>query len=345
MKVENDKFQESLRATSAISREKSSDGVKLLKVESAKGVFRMTANEGGQYAVVEIECEGDLKPTLVPAHKIENLALLFDKSVSIDLVEGRVRIRSSGSIYHVPIQSKVEEFPEVPKETLTKLGVNCVDLADCIDMVKFASKKTDERPTLYGVNVTLSPTKIVADASTGLVMAHVEKASVAVDGVFLIPYPFINNVVTALRKTGAVLSVTETRIMVEYEGGCYSCALLASKFPNFNSGMGTKHPQIGKFNPSTWLATFRSILNMAGEEGKLSCAVSVKEGRVKYEGTQGVIDRPTDKLTKGLQLNATTFVAVLEAFGDVEVKASVYENGSLRLDHGDLTVFSTQLRA
>src|ERR1700744_5695858 len=347
MKIPNELFQQALRSTSSIAslRPSADDGIKYIKLEAARERFKMTGNGSGNYAFAEIECDGDLKPICVAAHSLKNIAQLFDKNVVMDLTGSTLKIRSGGSYTLNTVST--DEFPTIPLDKLTKIGVNCKDLAECIDAVKFAIRTSDERPGLYGVNIKLAAKTLIAQATTGIIIARMEKAGIAAECEYLIPYPFVGNFISALRNDGAVLSASDARVLVEYENGCYSCTLATHKFPALDNQLKGKHPKIGEFKPVEWLSTFRKILAMAGGDGKLRCDVTVKDGRMKYDGKQGSVDRATDKLSKILRLNASTFTACLEAFGDNKVVASMYDQesggGALRLDHGDLTVLSTQV--
>lgn len=345
MKITRELLTTALQPAADILRVKiSSDSPRYLKVEAVKNKLTLSANDGGQSAVSEVECEGELKPLCLPFHNLQNLMPLFVENVTMESTGTNLKIRSSGnfSLNTFP----TDQFTAIALDKLTKLGVNCIDLADCVDRVQFASRKEDSRVNLYGVNVKLSAKKIITEASTGLFYARMEKASIAADGEFMIPYPFVSNVVTNLRNAGAVLSVSQNKISVAFDGGCYACSLLGVPFPNnFNTGIDKgKRSKIGEFKPSEWLPIFRSIFNMSGEEGKLRCDVTIEAGRLKYDGKQGSVDTKIDKLSKKLRLNASTFIGCLEAFDAGECKASISSDDALVLEQGDLTVATTQLR-
>lgn len=343
MKIENELFQSALQTIGAIAKSKGhADAPSLVRLEADKGVFRMTANEGGEYAMTEMKCEGELKPVCVASQNLQTIAVLFDKNVTIDKKENRVLIRSGGSYAMNGVSA--DQFVGLPLDKMTKIGVNCHDLVEGIDRVKFASAKVDARPSLFGVHCRLAPTEIICSASTGLAMARYQKASISAEADFLIPYPFVGNMISALKQDGAVLSVSDKRLMVSFTGGCYSCALMEGKFPDTEKMISQKHPKIGEFKPSEWLPVFRTILGMAGESGKMRCDANIKDGRIKYEGESGAVDRAIDKLSKPLRLNAATFTPCLEAFDDSVCKASLYEDGALCLEQGGLMVLSTQLR-
>lgn len=345
MKLTTELLNVALRPVSDILRGKSTTGApQYLKMEANKNRLHLSANDGQQSAETEVECEGDLKPMCIPFASLQNILPLFGENVSMDASEKTLRIRSKGSYTLNTVDTK--EFLEIKNDKMNKLGVNCVDLADCIDRVKFASRKEDSRANLFGVNVRLSAKKIVAEAATGLIFSKMEKASIAADAQFLIPYPFVSNVVNNLRNAGAVLSVSENRISVAFDAGCYACSLYGIKFPDSYMNLdASKGASIGEFKPAEWLPIFRSIYSMAGEEGKLRCDVRIDAGKLKYEGPQGVVDVKIDKLSKPLHLNASTFIACLEAFEDNPCKATVSKDQALILSYQDLTVATTQLRS
>lgn len=345
MKIPREQLTIALKPASDILRAKAThDSPRYLKVEAAKGKLILSANDSNQSAVTEVECEGDLKPTLIQIANLQNIMPLFGDNVTIENGEKDLRIRSGGNNYFRLPVAPLTEFQVIVTDKLTKIAVNCKDLADCMDRVKFAARKEDSRPPLFGVNVRLSATKIIAEASTGLIFAQMTKASIAADAEFLIPFPFVANVVTNLRQPGAVLSVGATRISISFDGGCYSCGLMEVKFLNLNKQIEQKRSKIGEITPREWLPVFRTIEAMAGESGKMMAPVTVEAGRVKFEGENGTVDRATDKLSKKLRLNAATFTPCLEAFGEGVAKVSLYEEGSLCVEQGDLLVASTQLR-
>lgn len=343
MKLENESFHPALQRIAAIANRGHAYSPSLILLEAASGLFRMAASDGGEYAIAEIECEGDLNPVCVPSQSLQNIALLFGENVTIDKKENRVLVRSSGSYVMNGVAS--DQFTTPTLDNLTKVGVNCQDLVEGIERVKFASAKQDARPGLFGVHCRLLPTEIICSASTGLAMARYQKSSICAEGDFLIPHPFVGNMVAALKQDGAVLSVSDKRLLVSFTGGCYSCALTEAKFPDMETPIKREHPDIGEFKPSEWLPVFRTILGMAGENGKMRCEVNIDGGRVKYQGESGSVDRAIDKLSKPLRLNAATFTSCLEAFKDQTVTASLYGDGeAFRMDCGELAVLTTQLK-
>jgi hypothetical protein len=343
MKIPRELLATALKPAADILRAKpTQDAPKYLKVEAAKGKLKLSANDSNQSAVTEVDCEGDLKAVCVPFNNLQNLMPLFGENVTMDAGGPALRIRSSGnfSLNVAPIT----EFSEIVTDKMNKIAVNCVDLADCIDKVKFASRKEDSRPNLFGVTVRLSAKKISAEASTGLIFAFMEKASISVDAEFLIPFPFLENVVTSLRNAGAVLSTSKTKVAVEFDGGCYLCSFLESEpVKSMLKHFEVRKPA-GEIEPREWVPIFRGINNMASIDEKMSPRVFIEAGRLKYDGTQGSVDTKVDKLSKPLKLNASTFLQCLEAFGEGKAKASIGENSAFILQQGDLLVVTTQLR-
>lgn len=342
MKIPLELLNVALKPAADILRAKATkDAPRYLKVEASKNRLRLSANDGSQSAVTDVECDGDLAPVLIPFAKLQNIIALFGENVTMEVSGSTLRIRSKGTFALNTVD--IKEFVEVKSEKMPKIAVNCVDLADCVDRVKFASRVEDSRTNLYGVNVKLSAKQIVAEASTGLIFATMEKASIAADCEFLIPYPFIANVISNLRAPGAVLSVTENRISIAFDSGCYACSLLGVKFPNMLEALNVKPKSIGEFKPADWLPAFRGIYALAGEDGKLRTDVTIEEGRLKYQ-KQDSVDTKIDKLSAPLRLNAGTFISCLEAFGDSPVKAFLTANKAFMLRGGDLMVATTQLQ-
>ena len=345
MKISLELLTAALKPAADILRAKAAkDTPRYLKVEASSNSLRLSANDASQSVIMDVACDGELKPFCVPFLNLQNIMPLFGENVSMDLTDKTLKIRSKGS-FSLNIVD-VKEFVDIKTEKAPKIAVNCVDLADCIDAVKFASRVEDSRVNLFGVNVRLTAKAVLAEASTGHIFAKMEKASIAADCEFLIPFPFIANVVSNLRNPGAVLSVSESRISIAFDNGCYACSLFGVKFPQMIHQLEEKPKLIGEFKPADWLPTFRSVYSMAGEEGKLRTDVTIEDGRLKYQGPQGTVDTKIDKLSKPLRLNAGTFIGCLEAFGDNSCKA--YTNASdaflMRAGAGDLMVATTQLK-
>lgn len=343
MKIPRDLLATALKPASDILRAKpTQDAPRYLKVEAAKGKLKLSANDSNQSAITEVDCEGDLKPLCVPFVNLQNLMPLFGDSVTMDVDKTVLKIRSSGnfSLNTAP----VGDFNEIALDKLKKVAVNPVDLADCIDKVKFASRKEDSRPNLFGVTIRLSPTKISAEASTGLVFAFYEMASISVDNEFLIPFPFVDNIVTSLRNPGAVLSVSTTKIAVEFDGGCYLCSFLeCNPVPSMLKHF-VERKSIGEFTPAELVPIVRGVNNMTQGEEKMCPRIFIEGGRLTFTGSQGTVDTKVEKLSKPLKLNASTFIGCLEAFGLDKCKASLTKDTAFVLEQGGLIVATTQLR-
>jgi hypothetical protein len=218
-----------------------------------------------------------------------------------------------------------------------------VDLADCIDRVKFASRKEDSRPNIFGVTVRLTPKTVTAEASTGLIFAFMERKSISVDAEFLIPFPFVENIVTSLRNPGAVLSISKTKIAIEFEGGCYLCSFLECEPIKSMLRHFAERKAIGEITSRDWVPIFRGINNMASGDEKNCPRVLIDAGLLEYVGTQGTVSKKIEKLSKPLKLNASTFLGCLEAFGDGKSKAFI-GGDALVIEQGDLIVATSQLR-
>jgi hypothetical protein len=344
MKLTKELLAQALKPAADILRAKaSSDVPRYLKLEAANGRFKISANDQNQSSVTEVDCEGDLKPVCVTLGSIQTILPLFGESVTIEMSGANLKIRSQGTFLLNTFSAN--EFPTIPTDKMPKVGVNCSDLADCMDKVKFASRKEDSRTNLYGVCIKLSPKKIVTMAATGIIFAKIEKAAIAPACEILVPYPFVANLVSSLRNVGAVLCCSSNRVKVEFDGGMYECGLFDAKFPAMLENLETaKRTGIGSFKPVEWLPVFRSIFSMAGEEGKLRSDVIIDGGCLEHKGAGGSVNVKIDKLTRKLNLNASTFIECLEAFGDDECKAFVTADGALILEKGDLMVATTQLR-
>lgn len=344
MKISNEDFATVLAPAAAILKGKATqEAPRYLRIEATKGRLKLSAHFDNQSSITEVDCDGDLKPLCVQFHLLQNINPLFDKNITMDWSgNGNLQIKSRGNF---SIGSMPENFySEMPLEKMNKIAVNCADLAECIDKVKFCSRSTDERPTLYGVTVRLSPKRIIAEASTGLAMASMTKASISVEAEFLIPYPFVENISNALKKDGAVLLVSKTKMGVEFDGGCYMCSFLEVEPQKSMLRHFEKRKAIGEVTPAEWAPIFRSVNAMATDGEKMSPRVFIEAGRLKYEGIQGTVDAKVDKLTKPLKLNASTFLPCLESFSEATCKASIAEGDALVLEQGDYLLATTQLR-
>lgn len=344
MQITTEALTNAMRPAADILRGKpTTDAPRYLKIEAAKNRLTLSANDNNQSSITEVPCDGDLKPMCVTFFSLQNIMPLFNDKVTMEAHGTQLRIKSNGNYMLNIIDPK--EFVEIKTDKMPKVAVNCADLAECIDRVKFASRREDSRVTLYGAGVILSAKKMTVKASTGLVFARMEKASIAADAEFMVPYPFIQNTISALRNPGAVLSVSDNRISVAFDGGMYACSLLGVKFPTSYNGMETaKRSALGSFKPLEWLPIFRSIYAMAGEDGKVRCDVVIENGRAKFEGKQGSVDTKITKLAKRIKVNAATFIDCLEVFGDAEVKSSVTPDSAFMMEQGELLVATTQLR-
>jgi len=154
------------------------------------------------------------------------------------------------------------EFPDAPKDAFKRIGVNCADLAECIENVTWAADP-DANVIPYAkhlLHIRLTPTEMLAEASNSKVLARCRKAAISAEADITVPSSFSGGLLTALRENGAVLSIGNNYIQVEHEGGSYACKLGEAKYPNIDPQIAAPTEPVGKVYPAITAEALTSCL-------------------------------------------------------------------------------------
>lgn len=317
-------------------------------IQAKAGVLTVKASDGDQFIEQTIACIGTIAAFCVPAKSIQSIIGFFSESVELEIKDGILKIDSGGkfSAHTIP----ADEFPQFDTKGMAALRIGAIDLADGIARVSFASSDEPARPERNGVHIKCDGKAMVADAFNGVRYARVQKPLAKVECEFFVPLAFAASLRESLRRTEAKVEASTNMIVVKFDNktiaGSYACKLAEVKFPSVQSYLDAKKEELGEINPCIWLPMFRGALAMSGDDDKVCCKTSVSAGKFEHTGKSGDISlKLPDKVEKcDLNLNASTFIACLEAFGIQKAKLSTGDNGAVFIISGDLTVVTSQLR-
>lgn len=313
-----------------------------VKLESKQGTLSVSSSSIDQFCSTTTDCIlKDLEPCCVSASNLQNLLPLFSDSVEMNLVDNKLVISGGGDF--VLNTMPASEFPVWKDKQSKAIGVNCKDLAECIESVVFAAHTDSSRYLLYGVHVHTEAKKVIAEASNGRELACMEKALIASDSDFIIPLPFVANVCKALREKEAVVSVSDSKLSITHAKGKYCCKLSEGVYLSTEAIISSERDLLGTIVPEKWIPCFR-IPSFIRDE-KLRCDIIVNNSSISYSGKQGNISVTTpDKLKEcKLKLNGVSFLPCLEALeGKTKLSTSSAKNAVV-LECGDLTIIAMQL--
>lgn len=346
MRITKQALLDAVEFPSSIVKPRSSNAMfSYLRMEAKSNRLSVTACDCDQYCTQESECEGDMDALCVSISQFKNLYSLFSGDVGMSAKENKIRLFSNGE--YVLNTLPAEQFPAWNQDKQVKIGVGCSALAEGIKRVVFAAAKHDEKPSINCVHVITYENRILCEACNGRDYASIENKLICGKSDFLVSLPFVNNFCTALKREGAVLCVSENSIGVVFSGGEYHCKQLVNKFLNVSAMEDWSFSELGEISPHNWTPAFRSILDMAGKQSTTVISAKVSPKFIEYIGTNGQISASvSDRLKEcDLNLSAIAFLPCLEAFNGEKAKISLCnETKALKLQQGDLTVITMQLR-
>ena len=141
----------------------------LVKTSAGKATFAMTNLEiSGSITVESLSIEEEA--TTVNFNMLAELVgILKGKTVNLETIKGGSRVKVTCGKYSGELPAiEADDFPNLPKiEPTISLQIAAPDFARTIDGVAYAASVDDSRPTLTGIEATISSTGIHFAATDG----------------------------------------------------------------------------------------------------------------------------------------------------------------------------------
>lgn len=230
MKINREKLLEALKVASSVAgRRITLPILSCVKVHTKSGRLRVRGTDIERDVTTEIDCDGELPPVCIPLR----LFSAFSSECSGDTVEFAEENRwlkcSDSTTDAVLPCHEAKDFPPEPSEKQTAIGVNTKDIADGISAVVWACGSDVNDFVVSCVRIYARGNKVVCEAADRKTLAHFSRNSIAADFDIILPSQSAVCAIDALNRGGAVLSVGENSITINYDGGSFSAKLAKVK--------------------------------------------------------------------------------------------------------------------
>lgn len=310
----------------------------------------LSASNLDEWATARLDGDGKaLEPCCVSLEQFFKFARAASDEIALNNEKDLLVVQSMTGTARLKTMPAAEHV-KFPDEKLRKIGVNCADLAECIERVAWAAADdSDTRFVIISVHVVLSDTAIMAESTCGKYIARMVKPSIAAPAEFLLPSKAVAAFLVALRSDGAVLSVGENYASVEHSSGQHWARLINGQFPesHANEIIETERHDIGKFKATDWLKPIESasIIQLPGGQWRhglmkldsagASFSFKSATGQRFNAVVQGQFQRAD------LNISLELWNALLPRFGDCEATLSHNET-SFAVRNGELTVVASK---
>jgi DNA polymerase III subunit beta len=290
MKLKRQPFLDAVRAASSASKSRTTLPILTHVLLAAQGgKLSVTSTDLDVYAKTTCDCEGDLAPVCVPGYVL--LAALESGTEDCEVKPApneRMAINCGRSVTAPTLPA--DEFPKWPDEKLEPLGVNPIDLAECIEGV-FWSCDDDPNAQWHcqAVHVSLkTKSKAMFCASTtGQMLAAVSKPAIVPNAEFLLPAGISKLVVDCLRMDDAQVALSDGFLSVQSPGMSVCAKLMEGQpmYSQFKQLTEQERDEIGKIDAPLVAAELRTVLAIAaGEFTSVEVATGGKGMELKFSG-------------------------------------------------------------
>lgn len=195
----------------------------------------ISATDLEQRIVEHVECEGEIGALCLNSKRIFDAIKFSGDEIEIG-TKGNNRVFCKSSNLFELASLNPDEFPPIkPESKLKQIGVNCADLAACIDAVKHAASVDETRQVICSVYISGSAEHLTALATCGKLIAERNIKSISAEFETFIPSNVIDGVSAALKKKGASLWLSENEVKVTHDSGEISARLVEGQFPIFGA--------------------------------------------------------------------------------------------------------------
>jgi len=271
------------RAVSTRAATQALSGILLSADEDAATLAATDGELGLQTALqADLDRPGSV---LLPGRLLAELARsLGEADVEIELrdAERDVEIRNGGSSFHLRVLA-AEDFPKLPGQAETPLGIPAAALAETVDLVARAASRDDMRPVLTGVLVTAAAEEMTMVATDSYRLAVKRTAlESAIGGELEANIP-----ARALRELGRLVAaggIEQVRVSLlpnqaVFEAGAIllNTRLIDGQFPNFRQLLPESYEHDVRLPRLELLEVVRRVSQLAQRNAPLRLSFSPGE--------------------------------------------------------------------
>lgn len=266
MKIESKKLAAALsKVIGIVGRRTTLPILGCVLIQSRENTLEITATDLDCWATAKCECDGKLDPVCVSGRLLHGLIQNAPEWVSITIEGNRLIVEGNGRAGVSYLEAK--EFPPFPINKLKKIGVNPVDLADCIEGVAWAAKpKSIDRPKLQTINILLSAKSIRCEASDGHVLSRMTRALIATDAEFMLPVAVSGLVCECLRGENATVELSENWLVVHSDSLVSAARLFDGKYYNLDQMVKVERESVGSVSIADLIRAFSTIVGLAKDK-------------------------------------------------------------------------------
>lgn len=343
LKINTNKLAAALKNLSQIAKPKNTLPIlSCVLIESTTKGLQITADNLDMRQSEIVEAEGISKKPFCVNYAHLAISVGQGEETTLELTDNHLTIQPSG----VKLATlDAADFPASPTETFKGIGVSCADVADGIDAVSWDCKKPNAgEPSKEAVNLVGEPKQLTAVATDGASLALFQRGIICSAFDVNIHQDFCAMLSYALRREGAVVSISDKRVRVVHGSGSYSCKLWEPPFPNWKCVMPDKITTLGEAEAEPIKDYARMSLGLFDDPENFPSA------RLKFNGT-GLDIESKFKTTEAsrhfdgkfspleIRFNLQKLASCLGAFGVPKVMLSATDEFSpMKMAGGDLTV-------
>lgn len=346
MKIETKKLLAALEHLKPIiGRKQSLPILHCVRLTASGGWLKIDATDSDQQQSEQIECDASLSPRCVNCAAL--LMSLAGEWVDIEPNTTSITIISSLGKTELETLSG-NEFPaEMKCESLQKQGVNCQDVATGIKQVVWAASTEIARYQLQSAHVYATAKSLVVESTDGRNAAILTRMAISSAFEMLAPSELCSTLCAVLMRDGAVLSVSEQHIQVNFDGGAYSCKQIEGKFPSTAALLSEKQTAIGEAKVSELRESFSRLSFYKDPLKQISANTefSADGMTIKMAGKNCTLDFliPGKFKSHSCKLMVDSFLnCIKNTPGDVVKISRAAENRCIILRSGDLEIHTME---
>jgi len=265
-----------------------------VKVEGTGGKLTATCSSVDSFAAAICPCEGDLEPVCVPASSLYYLVTKAPDEIELTCKNGRLFVQGAGTARLM--MHDVREFPTWPEQDGKELGINTMDLAQCISGVAWAP---DIDPKLSldlwreSVWVNVTDKAIECAGTDGKEFAYVKRDLISAPTHFLLPAVHTKLLNDALMTSDSTLHVGSKYVSTSSELFRVAIQLAEGKFMPVNMLLDQEQKPLGIIPVAQVLEALHAIKQLGTVDEFLEVRLAFRDDSltVQFHGKGGEYER------------------------------------------------------
>lgn len=309
------------------------------------GLLGLSATSFEEWAYKGVQAEGALDQCCVPIQRLSDQLAYAGDEVALTLKGDLLTVKGRGvaNIKTLPAKS----FPDSVSQNSTLVGVNCGDLAKCIEAVSWAAlgHGVDDY-VLQGVHIVCGPTAIKTEATNRKVYAGMSLPAIAAAADFVVPGEFSVKLCEALRWPNAVLRLGSKYAEV-HGNGSYYCKLTEERYLDFSKPLSAPRDELGTLEAKEWIEPLRAAHSMQLDgdlwRGGFITNTSLQFTNATGEDVTYPLPSKLKRFDKPAKIDIAQWLKALPRFGDGRITMSEAGN-SYFLSNNELTISFPKFR-